>query len=194
MSIGVNGLDIGSGLVMRTEGTTGIADQSLDWNGDTITTVLLEGVGGGREDWGCEAHVGRAWLHAGVVIWRAGADRELGAEGWSRATQGSGLGAAVTGPEVAVPCFFFLGADTRFHAICLPNTTRTSPSCLSVPQIKMMHSEQLSASWVKAETRALEISVTCFRLWLLHLTTCPTRSSVITKEAEKWSGENSLGW
>ena len=194
MSIGVNGLDIGSGLVMRTEGTTGIADQSLDWNGDTITTVLLERVGDGREDWGCEAHMGRTQLHTGVVIWQAGADRELGAESWSRAMQGSGLGAAVTGSEVAIPCFFFLGADTRFHAICLPNTTRTLPSCLSVPRIKMMRSEQLSTSWVKAETRALEMSVTCFRLWPLHPTTCPTRSSAITKEAEKWSGKNSLEW
>jgi len=36
---------------MRTEGTTGIADQSLDWDENAITTVLLKGVEGGRE--GC---------------------------------------------------------------------------------------------------------------------------------------------
>jgi len=39
----------GVGLAMRTEGTTGVADRSLGEDGDAITTVLLEGVGGGRE-------------------------------------------------------------------------------------------------------------------------------------------------
>jgi len=55
MSISVNGSDVESGLAMRTEGTTSVADRSLDWDGDTITTVLLKGMGGGRE--GCEALV-----------------------------------------------------------------------------------------------------------------------------------------
>jgi len=36
-------------LAMRTEGTTGVADRSLGGDGDAIATVLLEGVGGGRE-------------------------------------------------------------------------------------------------------------------------------------------------
>jgi len=48
---------------MRTEGMTGVADWSLGWDGDAITTVLLEGVGDGREGYGalvCEAAEGRA--------------------------------------------------------------------------------------------------------------------------------------
>ena len=68
-------------------------------------------------------------------------NRELGAEGWSGATQGSGLGVAVTGPEVAIPCFFFLGTDIHFRIIHLPNTMRVLPSYLSVPRIEMMHSK-----------------------------------------------------
>jgi len=62
-SISVRGSGVESGLAMRTEGTTGIADRSLDWDEDAITTVLLEGVEGGREGCGalvCEAAEGRA--------------------------------------------------------------------------------------------------------------------------------------
>jgi len=56
---------------MRTEGTTGVADQSLDWDRDAIITVLLEGVEGGRE--GCEALVceateGRTRPRVGVAV------------------------------------------------------------------------------------------------------------------------------
>jgi len=51
----VKGAVVESGLAMQTEGTTGIADQSLDWDGDAISTVLLKGVGGGIE--GCRALV-----------------------------------------------------------------------------------------------------------------------------------------
>ena len=57
---------------MRTEGTTGVADRSLDWDGDAITTVVLEGVGGGREGCGalvCKAAEGRAQPRIGVVVW-----------------------------------------------------------------------------------------------------------------------------
>ena len=57
---------------MRTEGMTGIMDRSLDWDGDAITTVLLEGVGGGREGCGalvCEAVEGRARPQVGVAVW-----------------------------------------------------------------------------------------------------------------------------
>jgi len=42
---------------MQTEDMTSIVDQSLDWDRDAITTVLLKGVGGSREGRGCEAHV-----------------------------------------------------------------------------------------------------------------------------------------
>ena len=83
-SIGVRGSGVGSGLAMRTEGTTGIADRSLDWDGDAITTVLLEGVGGGREGCAalvCEAVEERARPWVGVVVWR-GRGWVLGAEGF----------------------------------------------------------------------------------------------------------------
>ena len=181
---------------MRTEGTTGVADRSLDWDGDVITTVLLEGVGGGREDCRalvCEAAEGHARPWVGVVVWRGGG-QVLGAEGFWGATLGGGPGATFTGPEGAIPFFFFFGADTRLRAIRFPNTTRASLSCLSVPRIETRCSERLSTSWVKAETRALDMSVTCFRPRPPHPTTCPIRSSVMTKEAEKRSGENFLGW
>ena len=129
----------------------------------------------------------------GVAVWQ-GRGWVLGAEGLWGATWGSGLGVTFTRPEGAIPFFFFFGVDTCLYAICFPNTTRASLSCLLVPQIKMRYSEGPSTSWVKAETQALNISVTCFRPWLLHPTTCPIRSSAMTKEVEKWSGKNSLGW
>jgi len=69
---------------MRTEGTTGIADQSLDWDGDAITTVLLKGVEGGKESCRalvCEATEGRARPRVEVAIWRGGG-WVLGAEGF----------------------------------------------------------------------------------------------------------------
>jgi len=59
------------GLAMQTEGMTGVADRSRDWDGDAITTVLLKGVGGSREGsgaLGCEAAEGRARPWVGVVI------------------------------------------------------------------------------------------------------------------------------
>jgi len=49
MSIGINSSNIGSGLAMQTEGMTSVADWSLDWDRDAITTVLLKGIGGSRE-------------------------------------------------------------------------------------------------------------------------------------------------
>jgi len=74
-SIGVKGTDVESGLAMQTEGTTGVADQSLGWDGDAISTVLLEGVGGSMEGCGalvCEAMEGRARPRVGVAVWRGG--------------------------------------------------------------------------------------------------------------------------
>ena len=69
---------------MRTEGTTGVADRSLGWDGDAITTVLLKGVGDSREGCGalvCEAAEGRARPRVGVAVWRGGG-WVLGAEGF----------------------------------------------------------------------------------------------------------------
>ena len=37
---------------MQTEGTVGVRVQLAGWEGDAITTVLLEGVGGSSEGWG----------------------------------------------------------------------------------------------------------------------------------------------
>ena len=70
-SIGVKGAVVGSGLAMRTEGTTSVVNWSLDWDGDAIFTVLLKGVGGGRESCGalvCEAVEGRARPRVGVAV------------------------------------------------------------------------------------------------------------------------------
>jgi len=56
---------------MQTEGMTSIVDQSLDWDGDAITTVLLKGVEGSREGCGalvCEATEGHAQPRVRVVI------------------------------------------------------------------------------------------------------------------------------
>jgi len=39
----------GSGLAMRTEGTVGVQFRLVGQEGDAITTVLLEGVGGSIE-------------------------------------------------------------------------------------------------------------------------------------------------
>ena len=138
----------GVGLAMRTEGTTGVADRSLGGDGDAIATVLLEGVGGGREGGAaldCEATEGRARPRVGVAVWR-GRDWVLGAEGSGRAAGGSVLGAVVTGTEGAAPRFFFFGADTCLCTICFPNTTRASPICLSVPRIETRRSERPSTS------------------------------------------------
>ena len=110
------------------------------------------------------------------------------------AAGGNGPGPAITGPEEDALFFFFLEADTRFRAIRFPNTTRASPSCLSVPRIETRRSERPSISCEKTETRASHKSETCFRPWPPRPTTCPTRSSARTKEAEKRSGENFLGW
>jgi len=69
---------------MRTEGTTSVADQSLDWDGDAITTVLLEGVRSSRKGCGtlvCEATEGHARPRVGVVVWQGGG-WVLGAEGF----------------------------------------------------------------------------------------------------------------
>ena len=122
---------------MQTEGTVGVRVQLAGWEGDAITTVLLEGVGGGSEGWGArvwEAAEGRARPRVEVVVWQA-EDEGSGAEGLGRAAECDGPGPALPGLEEAKPSFFFLGMETRFHAIRLPNTTRASLSCLLVPRI-----------------------------------------------------------
>jgi len=84
MSIGIKGSGIGFGLAIRTEGTTGVADRSLDWDRDAITTVLLKEVGGSKEGYGalvCEATEGHTRPRVGVAVWRGGG-WVLGAEGF----------------------------------------------------------------------------------------------------------------
>ena len=186
----------GSGLAMRTKGTISVWARLIGWVGDAITTVLLEGVGGGSEDWGAlvwEATEGRARPRVDVVVWRA-EDGGGGAEGLGRAAWGDGPGPALPKPEEAKPSFFFLGTVTHFRAICLPNTTKASPSCLLVPCIETKCSQWplISCEWTKIQ--ALDISATCFRPCPLCPTICPTRSSARTREVEKRSGEDSLGW
>jgi len=69
---------------MRTESTTSVADWSLDWDGNAIITVLLEGMRGGREGCRalvCEAAEGCAQPQVGVAVWRGGG-WVLGAEGF----------------------------------------------------------------------------------------------------------------
>ena len=48
-SIGIRVSGVGFGLAMRTEGTVSVQDRLVGWEGDTIATVLLEGVRGGSE-------------------------------------------------------------------------------------------------------------------------------------------------
>ena len=170
---------------MRTEGTVGVRARLVDSDGDAITTVLLEGVGGSSEGRGAlvwEAAEGRTRPRVEVVVWRA-EDGGSGAEGLGRAAC-DGPGPALPRPEEAKPSFFFLGTVTRFCAIRLPNTTRASPSCLSVPRTETKRSQWPSISCEWTETRALEMSATYFRPHPPRPTTCPTRSSARTKEDE----------
>jgi len=79
-------------------------------------------------------------------------EREVAGEGGQATVEDSRLGPVITRPKAGALCFFFLGADTCFHTICFPNTTRASLSCLSVSQIETRCFERPSISCEKTKT------------------------------------------
>ena len=140
--------------------------------GDGCSDVRGERVAGGnRSEPQVEAPSGGFHLSAegpgigargrgGAEIVIEGRDPEAGAEGaaWGLAAGGGGS-AFVKG--VAVTAFFNLGAWTRLRASRLPNTTRASPICSSVPRIETWRSSRGPDINVYAETRAPEMSWSC---------------------------------